>query len=220
MQRADLKITPFPNQRRSVIAVKFPRKRLEARELAIELTRKSIHLLIAFVPLLLSLSKPLTVFLLGAGSAAYLLFEHLRMQGIRVFLISDLTARAARLRDAGRFVAGPITLGLGALAAILLFEPIPASIAVYILAFGDSFSSLVGKLIGRIKLPFTQGKSLEGSVTCFIMSLFSAYMVSRQLGPSILIALGSTVAEAIPTKDLDNIILPIVSGFLATLILA
>jgi dolichol kinase len=78
----------------------------------------------------------------------------------------------------------------------------------------------VGKLFGRIKLPLTQGKSLEGSITCFIMSFFSAYFVSGQLRPSIIIAFGATVAEAIPTKDLDNIILPVVAGFIATLVLA
>lgn len=220
MQRADFKISPFPKSERSVIRVKFPKKRLEAGELAIELTRKSIHLLIAFVPLLLSLSKPLTIVLLGGGIAAYCVFESLRMRGIRVPLVSELTARAARIRDAGRFVAGPITLGLGALASVLVFKPVPASIAIYILAFGDGFSSLVGKIAGRVRLPFTKGKSLEGSVTCFIVSFLSAYLVSRQALPSLAIALGATVTEALPTKDLDNIILPLAAGFIASLVLA
>jgi dolichol kinase len=106
---------------------------------------------------------------------------------------------------------------LGAILAILLFSPEAASIAIYILAFGDGFSSLVGKMIGRIKLPLTKGKSLEGTITCFVASFLSAYLVSWQLWPSLVIAGCSTVIEALPTKDWDNIILPLAAGFIASL---
>ncbi len=192
--------------------------RATSEEVVIELTRKSIHLLIAFVPLLLSLSRPLTVFLLIGGTAAYAVFEALRMRGISVPIISALTAKAARLRDDGHFVMGPITLGIGALLSVLVFEPVPASIAVYILAFGDSFSSLIGKLLGKIRIPHTKGKSLEGSLTCFSVSMLSAYAVSGKAGPSLLIAVVSTIVEAIPTKDWDNIILPLAAGIAATML--
>ena len=194
------------------------RKKATRREVTIEFTRKSIHMLIAFVPYLLTLSRPMTIFLLAAGTALYIVFETLRMQGIHIPLISGLTAQAARLRDDGRFIMGPVTLGLGALLSILVFQPLPASIAIYILAFGDSFSSLVGKTLGRIPMPFTNGKSLEGSLTCFTASLISAYALSRRLGVSLAIAAVSTFVEAIPAKDWDNILLPLAAGFTATLL--
>lgn len=198
----------------------LPRVRRKAtrEEIAIELTRKSIHLLIAFVPLLLSLSKPMTIVLLASGTSAYAVFETLRMKGIKIPLISALTAQAARLRDNGNFVKGPVTLGLGALLVVLLFGTIPASIAVYVLAFGDSFSSLIGKTMGRIKMPFTQGKSVEGSFTCFAVSFASAFALSKKLGPSLIIAAVSTFVEAIPAKDWDNILLPLAAGLTATLL--
>lgn len=193
------------------------RKRATRQEVVIELTRKSIHLLIAFVPLLLSISKTLTIALLAVGTCGYVVFETLRMKGIHIPLISAITAQAARLRDAGRFVKGPVTLGLGALASVLLFSPTSASIAVYILAFGDSFSSIVGKTIGKVKMPFTRGKSLEGSLTCFLVSLLSAFAISRKFGPSLIIAGVSTFVEALPAKDWDNILLPLAAGLTATL---
>ena len=193
------------------------RRRATRQEVVIELTRKSIHLLIAFVPLLLSISKTLTVALLAVGTCCYAVFETLRMKGIRIPFISSITAKAARLRDDGRFVKGPVTLGLGALASVLLFSQTSASIAVYILAFGDSFSSIVGKTIGKVKMPFTRGKSLEGSLTCFLVSLLSAFAVSRSFGPSIAIAVVSTFVEALPAKDWDNILLPLAAGLTATL---
>ena len=194
------------------------RKKATRQEVTIEFTRKSIHLLIAFVPFLLTLSRPMTIVLLAAGTVLYIVFETLRMQGIHIPLISGLTAQAARLRDDGRFIMGPVTLGLGALLSILIFQPLTASIAIYILAFGDSFSSLVGKTLGRIPMPFTSGKSVEGSLTCFTASLISAYALSRRLGTSLAIAAVSTFVEAIPAKDWDNILLPLAAGFTATIL--
>jgi dolichol kinase len=195
-----------------------PRGAVSRDEIVIELTRKSIHLLIAFTPLLLSISKTFTIILLSSGIAAFASFEALRMHGIRIPIISALTEKAARKRDAGRFVKGPITLGLGALLSVLLFEPIPASMAIYILAFGDGFSSLVGKLFGRFRMPFTRGKSIEGSLTCFIVSLLSSYAVSGKLGASAAVAAFATIVEALPTKDWDNILLPLAAGLIATLL--
>lgn len=194
------------------------REKATREEISIELTRKSIHLLIAFVPALLALSKDLTIVILAAGTASYAIFETLRMKGIRVPLISALTAKAARLRDVGRFVLGPVTLGLGALLSVLLFGPVPASIAVYILAFGDSFSSLVGKILGRVRMPFTRGKSVEGSIICFATSLLSAFVMTGRTGPSLIIAAVSTFIEALPTKDWDNILLPLAAGATASLL--
>ena len=194
------------------------RKKATRQEVTIELTRKSIHLLIAFVPFLLSISRLMTIVLLAAGTALYIVFETLRMHGIHVPLISRLTLQAARLRDDGRFIMGPVTLGLGALLSLLVFQPLPASIAIYILAFGDSFSSLVGKTLGRIPMPFTHGKSVEGSLTCFTASLISAYALSRRLGVSLAIAAVSTFVEAVPAKDWDNIFLPLAAGLAATIL--
>jgi dolichol kinase len=194
------------------------REKTSHREISIEFTRKSIHLLIAFVPVLLSLSKFLTVLLLVGGIIVYCVFETLRMRGYSIPIISALTARAARLRDNGRFVTGPVTLGLGALLAVILFPQRPASIAIYILAFADGLSSLVGKTIGRIRLPYTQGKSLEGSITCFTCSFIPSFLISDRLGASLVIALISTLVEAAPTKDWDNILLPLTAGATAMIL--
>lgn len=186
-------------------------------EIQIEFTRKLLHLLIAFVPTMLYFSRECTIAALAIGTSLYALFEYLRMHGRRVPLVSSVTEKAARKRDSGKFVKGPITLGFGALCSVLLFSPESASIAIYVLAFGDGFSSLVGKTIGHIKLPLTKGKSLEGSITCFVLSFLSAFLVSWRLGPALVIALCSTLTEALPTKDWDNIILPLVAGLTATL---
>jgi dolichol kinase len=188
-------------------------------ELKTELIRKNIHFLIALTPTLASFNRTLTMALLGFGIAFYTMIELLRLNGKEVFFFSKVTALAARTRDKGRFVLGPVTLGFGALLA-LTFYPNPASaIAIYALAFGDGLASLVGKFFGVTKIPYTGGKSLEGSAACLTAVFVSAYLVSGgKLLPSILIAIVATVIEAMPLKDFDNVIIPASVGYMAFLL--
>jgi phytol kinase len=187
-------------------------------EIRIELVRKGIHLLIAFVPSISRFSLSLAVALLSCGIVVYALCESLRLRGIEVPFVSRITALAARRRDTGRFVLGPITLGLGALLALLLYPDPAATIAIYALAFGDGLSSLVGKTLGSLRLPFTGGKSLEGSLTCLAAVYFSAFALTGDGLRSLAVAFVATVTEAIPTKDLDNIVLPVLTGAAAVLL--
>jgi len=189
-------------------------------EIRIEMLRKSIHLLIALVPSLAFFIGvfPTTVILAG-GVLFYATCETLRMYGKEIPIVSSVTSLAARKRDAGKFVLGPITLGLGAMLSLILYPEPAASIAIYALAFGDGLSSLVGKLFGTIRLPFTGGKSLEGSLTCFTAVFVSAYALSGKAAPSAAVAVIATLTEACPLKDFDNIILPLVTGCAALLLL-
>jgi dolichol kinase len=178
-----------------------------------ELIRKSIHFLIALAPSLASLNRGFTIAALAAGTMVYAYAESLRLTGARVPVISAVTTVAARDRDRGRFVLGPITLGLGAMLSLLLYPDPAASIAVYALAFGDGLASLVGKLVGRIRPAFLLGKSLEGSMACFIAVAFAAYKVSGNIHTAFLAATVATFIEALPLEDYDNIALPLSVGF-------
>jgi phytol kinase len=189
-----------------------------SEEIRIEILRKSIHLLIAFIPGIAQISLGLAVGLLAGGVLFYAACEQLRMAGYKVPVISKVTALAARRRDGGRFVLGPITLGLGALLSLMLYPNPAASIAIYALAFGDGLSSLIGKSFGSVRLPFTGGKSLEGSLTCLIAVMVAAYAVTGDAPRSLAIAAAAMLIEAAPTKDFDNIVLPVSVGAIATLL--
>jgi phytol kinase len=187
-------------------------------EIRIELLRKSIHLLIAFVPAIANLNLGFTVGLLAGGILFYAACENLRMRNFEVPIVSRVTALAARRRDGDRFVLGPVTLGLGALLSLLLYPNPAASIAIYALAFGDGFSSLVGKTFGSIRLPFTGGKSLEGSLTCLAAVFTASWALTGDAPRSFAVAAAAMFIEAAPTKDFDNIILPVAVGAVATLL--
>jgi len=182
-------------------------------ELKTEFVRKSIHFLIALSPSMAAINRPFTVLILMIGTLGYTFMEYLRFSGIKVPVISSLTNMASRSRDMGRFVLGPVTLGLGALLALLLYPSPIAAISIYALAFGDGFASLVGKFFGRFRPAFLNGKSIEGSLACFLAVLISAYVVSGSMHIAMIAAITAMVVEALPLEDYDNLALPVSVGF-------
>jgi dolichol kinase len=191
----------------------------ELQEIKTELVRKSMHFLIALSPGMAALNRPLTVALLMAGTLFYALMETLRLSGVEVPLVSSLTSMASRPRDKDRFVLGPVTLGLGALLALLLYPSPAVSIGIYALAFGDGFASLVGKTFGKHRPAFMLGKSVEGSLACFSAVFVTAYGVSRRCTVAFAAALTAAMVEALPLEDYDNLALPVIVGFVAQLLL-
>jgi dolichol kinase len=187
-------------------------------EIKTEVVRKAIHFLIALSPGMAAVNRPLTVALLFTGILFYTAMEYLRLSGIQILLVSRITRMASRSRDRG-FVLGPVTLGLGALLALLFYPAPAASIAIYALAFGDGFASLIGKLFGTVRPSFLMGKSVEGSLACFIAVFFAAYHVSLDYRTAFFAGLCASLVEALPLKDYDNIALPVSVGFVVQLII-
>ena len=181
-------------------------------ELKAEIVRKALHFLIALSPSMAAINRPLTVFFLVAGTLSYTLMEYLRLSGVSIPIISSLTNIASRPRDSGRFVMGPVTLGLGALLALLIYPSPAAAIAIYALAFGDGIASLAGKFFGKLRPAFLFGKSIEGSAACFSVVLVSAYAVSGHLHIALVAAFTATIVEAMPLEDYDNLAIPVAVG--------
>jgi len=193
-------------------AVYFTGSGRDASELKTEIVRKSIHFLIALTPSLAAVNRPFTVLILMIGTLGYTFMEYLRLCGVKVPVISSVTSFASRARDAGHFVMGPVTLGLGALLALLLYPSPVAAISIYALAFGDGFASLVGKFFGKLRPAFLCGKSIEGCLACFTAVLLSAYAVSANMRIAVAAAFTAMVVEALPLEDYDNLALPVTVG--------
>ncbi|MDR2588908.1 MAG: phosphatidate cytidylyltransferase [Spirochaetales bacterium] len=203
------------------ISVLGQNKKSIAKEIRTELIRKSIHMTVALVPPCAAfIGRIPTLFLLAAGLIAYSFAEIRRAQGLRIPFITGLTAAAARPADfQDRVILGPITLCAGVMACILIYSETAAAAAIYALAFGDSLSSIVGKSIGKIRLPGMTRKTLEGSLACFFAVFFITLRMSLPAYAAVLVALTAAALEAVPVKDLDNLILPLGSGLAASLFL-
>lgn len=189
-----------------------------ATTLQTELLRKSIHFLIALVPSLALINREATALILVCGICVYTLCEALRLEGFHIPFVSNITEKASRERDYGKFVLGPVTLGLGALLALVFYPAPAASVAIYTLAFGDGIASLVGRHLGRIRPRFLKGKSIEGSLACFTLVLAIVIFSGFPLPMAILVAFSATVIEALPLKDYDNLVLPVSIGFIVEII--
>ena len=149
------------------------------------------------------------------GTLFYTWAESLRFLGFFPPLISSVTKAVLRKREQGRFAMAPITLGLGALLALLIFPPTVAAAAIYALAFGDSVSSLVGKFLASLRPAFLAGKSIEGSAACFTASTLAAFLVFGEWKIALAVGFASMTIDALPLRELDNIFLPLAAGLAA-----
>lgn len=151
------------------------------------------------------------MFLLFFAIVCYSICEALRLKGINVPLISQITALAARKRDADMFVLGPVTLALGVMLCAYFFHnaPVPMTCGIFALSFGDGLASLAGKTFGRLEIPFTTGKTVAGSLTCFVSIYLSSFLVCQNASASLVCAVSGMIIEMLPLKDFDNIIIPV-----------
>lgn len=183
-----------------------------------EFFRKTIHICASLVPVLAAWNYKLTLVSLSFVVCFYSLCEYLRLTGKSIPVISSITAYASRRRDEGKFVLGPVTMGLGVLLTLVIFPPETASIGIFALAFGDGIASLAGKLFGNIQIPHTKGKTLAGSFSCFIAVFLSTQLVTGDPLRSLAVGFFTTCLEAIPLKEYDNLLIPVlVSGFVTLL---
>lgn len=192
-----------------------------------ELTRKSLHMLIAFLPLIASYSRTLAYVLLALGSLVYSTSEILRVRnfreesrGLACFRWLQLvTEYVSRSRESGSFILAPVTLALGAAGTLLLFEGPALQIGIFALAFGDTAAALVGRVYPIILLPLNHRKSLGGFLGCLLVTGTLSYAVTEDLQISLLAALVSALLESLPLRDLDNLILPLGTALFVSMIL-
>lgn len=181
-----------------------------------ELFRKSIHLCTAFVPLLLKNFYWITEILLVLALCGYTVAEFLRLKGIEIPLISFITKTAARKRDQGKFVLGPVTLVLGIIVASLCFPEKDFTVGILTLAFGDGLASICGKLFGTVKIPLSGGKTCAGALSCFFAVFVSTFFVCNQVFDSLIIALIAMFIELLPMRDFDNFVIPVFVSLFAS----
>lgn len=177
-----------------------------------EIFRKAIHICSSLVPLLLCHFYYPTIILLSVALVLYIICEALRLKGHTIPLISKITEVAARKRDENKFVLGPVTLVIGILIAAIFLPLEPASVGIYALAFGDGLASLVGRIAGKIVIPGSKGKTVAGSLTCFLAVFISTFCVCRNCLIGLIVGSVAMLIEVLPLADFDNIIIPFAIG--------
>lgn len=113
---------------------------------------------------------------------------------------------------------GAIALTFGLFLALYLFPLQIAKTCIIILALGDAGSAIIGKYFGKIK-PFKNNKrTLEGSLGGFILASIGATIYIPAI-PAIIASAIAMISEYFETEWLDdNIIIPVISGIVLSLL--
>ncbi len=184
----------------------------------LELRRKLVHLLFgnaifALVWLLPYPIYPLFLFLLASLAVSWIYKTH------KPELLEKILSKFDRSEDLNSpFPAkGAVQFFLGCIIALLLFSKTNAALGILALAWGDSFSTIVGLYLGKWKYKLgTAIKTLEGSSACFLASLVPLLFF---LSPAkaILAALAATIIEAFAFLN-DNLLIPVAVAAVLTIL--
>ena len=185
------------------------------RDIQKEIFRKTIHLCTVLVPFLLNRLYVFTLVALCLVLIIYIIAEILRMHGRSVPVLTTITMVAARKRDETKIVWGPITLCIGVIVTAIVFKNNPQafSMGILSLACGDGVASVVGKIFGKTPSPFGIAKTVEGSIACFIAIFFVGFFYLDSTISALILATIGMIVEMFPTKDFDNILIPIIIAF-------
>jgi phytol kinase len=134
----------------------------------------------------------------------------------------------SRTGDPKEILRGPLFYGIMfVLLTIVFWRDSPTGIvALMMLCGGDGIADLIGRAIKSPKLSWSENKSIAGSLGVFaggwIMSTVLLFIyisagvfaspLTSYLIPLTWIALGTTVIESLPFKDVDNITATVVSA--------
>jgi len=182
-----------------------------------EILREIIHASGSIIPALSSLLGLYTIsFLIIIVTLFYIMSELAMMEKKNLPIISSITRYAATPGETYEFITAPIFFALGILLTLLLF-PVPlSSAAIAIFALGDSTASIFGRMVGRKTLFFNKGKTIEGS----LFGLFFAFLAGTFFVSPLRALAGAVVAmvvETLPLPANDNLTIPLITGFILTL---
>jgi dolichol kinase len=175
-----------------------------------ELQRKSFHLTMIIVPAWVYF-VPHTPALLGLIIATFatVAVDLVRLSDHRLRRFFLQLFRPLIRRHEEDHLLGSTHYMIAALLSVVVFDHEIAIAALMFLVLGDAAAAIVGKRFGR---ELYWGKSLHGSVACFVVCMSLGLLLLRSPEVALIGALTATVAEAIPSPLDDNMRVPIFSG--------
>ncbi len=170
-------------------------------------SRQAIHILlgISFLLVLNFYSRKalevglFSALLLGALATSFM------MQGWRIPVLSWVVEKYER--KGVRFPGyGSAWYAVGVLmASLFLADAAQLSATICLLAFGDGFSTLVGRK-GKARLPYNKSKTAGGTAAFFAFSLISYVFIGPAAIP---LAALAAIVESLPIPFDDNLTVPL-----------
>ncbi len=179
-----------------------------------ELRRKSLHLAMIVVPLGVVVLPSRWPGVIYSGTAVALVLDALRLRNATFQRHFDhLLGRFARVHER-RGLLGVTWFLVASTLSLALFSPDIAVAALLFVVVGDAAAALVGRRWGRWRW---RGKSLEGSIACFLSCLAAAGWWIDDPRMLLVGALTATVVEFLPIPLDDNLRVPLSSALAMSL---
>jgi dolichol kinase len=214
---------------KKVIDFDFQNVSYFSRKQDLHLARKIWHFATGFLGIILYFKIGFSLFYVGVTCVALaLIFFMLDFIRLRSEVVNKVFCKTTRwiLRDSEvNQLAGHSFYALGVGLSLLLFEKDVALLSILFLVFADPLSSLIGGVYGREK--FLPNKSIEGSLTCFIVCYALSFFFLKSMGYSgtkmfvfsLIAGVVGSFSELISAfKVDDNLTIPVVSGIGLTLL--
>ncbi len=182
-----------------------------------ETARQLIHMLLgsAIIAAVIFLGTHATLEILLAIFALAAVASLRLAKGTNTTLLSKTTTVIGRESEQNFPFEGAIFFFLGAIMLLVLFPEKQIVLGgLIVVVYGDAFSTLVGKAVGKTPLP--NNKTLEGSIAGFFVSA-EILAIFFPLHIALLTALAGMLAELLPVND--NISIPIASAIALTILL-
>ena len=182
-----------------------------------DFVREDIHASGFFMPVIAGLiTIPVVASIIILIAILYTISELRRLEGRELPLVSAITRHAASPSELYGFAAAPLYFAIGIVATLLLFPTRAGGAAIAMFCLGDSAASLFGGLIST-SLPFNKGKTWEGSLAGFIFAFLAGSFFVSPVFALIGAAIAMTI-EVLPLPVNDNVLVPVITGALLTLI--
>jgi dolichol kinase len=183
-----------------------------------ELQRKAIHLAANFIPLYYHFSHQKEIVQIGLAvlSAGFLAVDVLRMKNslVRRWFL-HIFGVLLREKESKRHLTGATMLFLGMLLTVFLFDEKQAVPALLFVGLADPAAAIVGRLWGKNR--FLE-KSLEGSAAFYLTASFVILAFTHYSWGGLVVALIVTVVELIPLGIDDNLLIPVLTGYLLSVV--
>jgi phosphoserine phosphatase len=135
-----------------------------------------------------------------------------------MFSIHHIRWHVKDFNKSTHYEAGTLWL-LGILILLLFFDPIMAYASILVFSLGDASAAFIGKNFGKMRIPYNQKKTVEGSFGFFATSVFAAllFLPSQE---AILVAALAAVVESLPLGFNDNFTVPVSTGVIISVLRA
>jgi len=199
------------------------------------MSRKIIHIGTGPIFVLCWLMYP-DVFIARWLAALVPLVITLQFALVGLGLIKDEAAVKAMSRTGDRreILRGPLFYGIVFVALTLIYwkDSLIGIPALMIMCGGDGIADIVGRRLNSPKLPWSPEKSVAGSLSVFLggwlltLLIFAIYVfmgnfsgpMARFLVPVTWVALGATLIESLPFRDVDNVTIAVACALIGHLV--